>query len=106
MKNTKNENLKAQFISNSVLRKNSRKSDPPPTEFYLVETGNCKPETGNQNKKMGPRRFELPTFRYPMPLMPDYQFRRVKHERSNRTELRAQDKIEKFCLHWNIKIPM
>lgn len=55
MKNTKNENLKAQFISNSVLRKLGSKNNPPPTEFYLKETGNCKPETGNENKKMGLR---------------------------------------------------
>ena len=62
MKNTKNENLKAQFISNSVLRKLGSKNNPPPTEFHLVETGNCKPETGNQKKKMGPWRFELQTY--------------------------------------------
>ena len=56
MKNTKSEKPWAHTLSKAHLGKYLENRTNPEAGFYLVETGNCKPETGNQKKKMGPWR--------------------------------------------------
>jgi len=59
MKNAKNEKPWAHTLSKTHFGKNSGKRPVSEHTFSEVISGHRKPETGNQNKKMGPRRFEF-----------------------------------------------
>lgn len=61
-KKTESSFLRAQNLSKANSQKKEVKTDAPKHDFRVVVTGNRKPKTGNQKKKMGPWRFELQTY--------------------------------------------
>ena len=63
MKKEENDFESAQFVRKALSTKKSSRKKIRLRKSYDIKTGNRKPETVDNKKKMGPARFELVTFR-------------------------------------------